>query len=185
MHTVNDEPGGCARTSQTLPPNGLHRRRGNTISPEIPTAGPDRIISREVCNARPVADDTFRPVLPSDPRPDDNTGISKPARSPLARGGQRRTRRIPFAADAAARLNDQARSPSPLPDRTDSAGFAHGAVRRHSDTRNAPINDSDCGEVVNKVADDVFKLPLLLAVPRAAALLGISRARCVPPSSVR
>ena len=42
---------------------------------------------------------------------------------------------------------------------------------------NAPINDSDYGEVVNKVEDDVFnELPLLLAVPRAAALLGISRA---------
>ena len=43
--------------------------------------------------------------------------------------------------------------------------------------KNTLINESDRGEVVSKLEDNAFDdLPLLLAVPRAAALLGISRA---------
>ena len=44
-------------------------------------------------------------------------------------------------------------------------------------TQNTLINESDREEVVNNLEDNAFDdLPLLLAVPRAAALLGISRA---------
>jgi excisionase family DNA binding protein len=62
-------------------------------------------------------------------------------------------------------------------DRTDTAALCLRCSPQAPQCKNALINESDRGEVVNKLEDNAFDdLPLLLAVPRAAALLGISRA---------
>ena len=62
-------------------------------------------------------------------------------------------------------------------DRTDTAVFCLRCSPQAPQRKNTLINESDRGEVVSKLEDNAFDdLPLLLAVPRAAALLGISRA---------
>jgi excisionase family DNA binding protein len=66
---------------------------------------------------------------------------------------------------------------SPRRDRTDRAAFCLRCSPQAPQRKNTLINESDRGEVVNKLEDNAFDdLPLLLAVPRAATLLGISRA---------
>ena len=62
-------------------------------------------------------------------------------------------------------------------DHTDTAAFCLRCSPQAPQRKNTLINESDRGEVVSKLEDNAFDdLPLLLAVPRAAALLGISRA---------
>jgi hypothetical protein len=62
-------------------------------------------------------------------------------------------------------------------DRTNTAAFCLPCSRQSHRPKNASINESDRREVVNKLEDNAFDdLPRLLAVPRAAALLGISHA---------
>jgi excisionase family DNA binding protein len=64
-----------------------------------------------------------------------------------------------------------------LRNRTDTAAFCLRCSPQAQRPKNALITESDRGEVVNKLEDNAFDdLPLLLAVLRAAALLGISRA---------
>jgi excisionase family DNA binding protein len=72
--------------------------------------------------------------------------------------------------------SDLARSPRRR-DRTDTAAFCLQCSPQAPQRKNTLINESDREEVVNNLEDNAFDdLPLLLAVPRAAALLGISRA---------
>jgi hypothetical protein len=62
-------------------------------------------------------------------------------------------------------------------DRTDTTAFCLRCSPHAPQRKNTLISESDRGAVVNKLEDNAFDdLPLLLAVPRAAALLGISRA---------
>jgi Helix-turn-helix domain len=78
----------------------------------------------------------------------------------------RRMRRTVFSHDHLARR-----------DRTDTAAFCRRCSLQAPQRENTLINESDRGEVVNKLEDNAFDdLPLLLAVPRAAQLLGNSRA---------
>ena len=72
-------------------------------------------------------------------------------------------------------------------DRTDTAAFCLRCSPRQAPQRkNTLINESDRGEVVSKLEDNAFDdLPLLLAVPRAAAPARDQPRRHLPPRRIR